>query len=472
MSGRPNVVLVVIDTARADHFGPYGGRARTPAFDELADAGVLVRGARASAPWTVPSHGTIFSGLLPDEHRVDGRAARSSERRLTSLGPVIERNADRWLPEVFRRAGYDTAAISANVWITREMGFDLGFDSFTQVGLAAIAPRGAAPRGRLRDRVPRAALDRGKHALRYGAELLRGRDFGAEAALGVARKLASAARKSGTRPFFWFLNVMEAHAPYLPPSAYLPSWGPDRLIAPSVVHRYLEERSVLSYNVGRGTLPSRAERVLRRLYAGEISYADAFVGELVDVLRPMLDETLLVVTSDHGEHLGEFHRLGHQLALDAALLDVPLVLRGPGQETARAGAVFSLRGLPAVIAGAVGLRSHPWEPPPDVAISRYESGWEQVRRAPDLASALRLTDAERTLLRSPMAGATDGRTTLTVSDAGEQLDGDPAGADRLRSALNLEEARAATSRAAADDEGLPPQEEAEIEARLRELGYL
>jgi arylsulfatase A-like enzyme len=471
MSGRPNVVLVVIDTARADHFGPYGGRARTPAFDELAGAGTLVRGARASAPWTVPSHGTIFSGLLPDEHRVDGGAARSSERRLTSLRPAIERNADRWLPEVFRRAGYATAAISANVWITREMGFDLGFDSFTQVGLAAIAPRGAAPRGRFRDRIPRAALERGKHALRYGTELLRGRDFGAEAALGVARELASAARKPGRRPLFWFVNVMEAHAPYLPPSAYLPSW-PDRMMAPSVVHRYLEERSVLSYNVGRGTLPAGAERMLRRLYAGEISYADAFVGELVDVLRPMLDDTFLVVTSDHGEHLGESHRLGHQLALDAALLDVPLVLRGPGQETVRTGAVFSLQGLPAAIADAAGLESHPWERSADVAISRYESGWEQVRRAPELASVLRLTDAERALLRSPMACATDGRTTLTVSDAGEQLDGDPAGADRLRSVLVREETNAAGSRAAAKDAGLPPEEEAEIEARLRELGYL
>src|SRR5205085_5046770 len=159
-----------IDTARADHFGPYGGGARTTAFDELAAAGTLVRGARASASWTVPSHGSIFSGLLPGEHGVDGRAARSSERRLTSLRPAIERNAARWLPEVFRKAGYETAAISANVWITREMGFDLGFDMFTQVGLAGIAPRGGARRARPRDALPRAVLDSGRHVARYGRE--------------------------------------------------------------------------------------------------------------------------------------------------------------------------------------------------------------------------------------------------------------------------------------------------------------
>ena len=466
-SSRPNVLLLVIDTARADHFGPYGGGARTPAFDELAATGTLVRGARASAPWTVPSHGSIFSGLLPGEHGVDGRAARSSERRLTSLRPAIERNAARWLPEVFRRAGYETAAISANVWITQEMGFDLGFDTFTQVGLAAISPRGGARPKRFRDAVPRAVLERGKHAARYGKELLHGRDFGAEAALRAARGLASGARK----PFFWFLNLMEPHAPYLPPSAYLPSWGPDRLVAPSVVHQYLEERSVLSYNLGRGTLPRGAERILRRLYAGEISYADAFVGRLVEMLGGMLDDTLLVVTSDHGEHLGEGHRLGHQLALDGALLDVPLVLRGPGQETARTGPVFALQGLPWLIADAVGLRDHPWEPAPDIAVSTYESGWEQIRRAPELAEGLRLTEAERALLRSPMASATDGRATLTVSNAGERIEGDAAAADRLREALRREPP-ANRSDEAHVQEGVPPEEEAEIEARLRDLGYL
>src|SRR5204863_6614265 len=180
------------------------------------------------------------------------------------------------------------------------------------------------------------------------------------------------------------------HAPYLPPSAHLPSWGPGRLVAPSVVHRYLDERSVLSYNLGRGTLPRAAERILRRLYAGEISYADGFVGRLVDILGGMLDDTLLVVTSDHGEHLGEGHRLGHQLALDGTLLDVPLVLRGPGQERAPSGRdergqVFALHGLPSLIAEAVGLPGHPWESPPEIAVSGYESGWEQIRRAPELA---------------------------------------------------------------------------------------
>jgi hypothetical protein len=270
---------------------------------------------------------------------------------------------------------------------------------------------------------------------------------------------------------------MEPHAPYLPPSPYLPSWGTDRLLAPSVVHRYLQERAVLSYNLGRGTLPRSAGRILRRLYAGEISYADAFVGRLVEMLDGMLDDTLVVVTSDHGEHLGEDHLLGHQLALDGALLDVPLVLRGPGQAPTSSAPVFALQGLPALIADAVGLRGHPWEPSPEIAVARYESGWEQVRRAPDLADELRLTDAERVVLRSPMASASDGRTTLTLSATGERIEGDPGGAERLRAALAREEdGRPEGTAPAADDarpdDRVPLEEEAEIEARLQELGYL
>jgi arylsulfatase A-like enzyme len=426
--------------------------------------GALTRGARANAPWTVPSHGSIFSGLLPNAHGVTGRTARSSDRRLTSLRPAIERLSDRWLPEVFHRAGFETTAISANVWITREMGFDVGFDRFVPVGMAAIAPRGGPANRRLRDALPRPARDAAKNLLRYGKEAIRGRDFGANAAVSAARDLLKEAR----RPFFWFVNVMEAHAPYLPPARFLPRWGPERLLAPSVVHRYLNERFVFSHNLGRGTLPSRAAVILRELYAGGISYTDDFLRRFVEVLEPALEETVLVVTSDHGEHLGERHLLGHQLALDDELLNVPLVALGPGVPRESTASVFPLNGLPAMLASAAGLRRpHPWEEPGMIAVARYESGWEQIRRAPELVDDLRLTSEELARLRSPMVSATDGITTLTVSAAGETLDGDPSAVDRLRAA--------AAPSGGQDDQpadGTTPEEEAEIEERLRSLGYL
>jgi arylsulfatase A-like enzyme len=400
---------------------------------------------------------------LPDAHGVTGRAVRSSERRLTSLRPAIERISDRWVPEVFRRAGYETAAISANVWVTREMGFDVGFDRFVPVGLAAIAPRGGSANRRVRDALPRAVRDAGKNLLRYGKETVRGRDFGADAAVRAARDLL----KESRRPFFWFVNVMEAHAPYLPPARFLPRWRADRLVAPAIVHRYLDERFVLSHNLGRGTLPSRAAGILRELYAGEISYADEFLRRFVHILEPVLGDTVLVVTSDHGEHLGERHLLGHQLALDDELLNVPLVALGPGVPRESKAKVFPLNGLPWMLASAAGLEPHPWAEPGEIAVARYESAWEQIRRAPDLAVDLRLSPEELVRLHSPMACATDGTTTLTVSAAGEKVEGDPSALERLRAAV-------APSGGPEElpSEGVTPDEEAEIEERLRSLGYL
>jgi hypothetical protein len=282
--------------------------------------------------------------------------------------------------------------------------------------------------------------------------------------VGAARELLREAR----RPFFWFVNVMEPHAPYLPPRRHLPSWGPDRLVAPSVVHRFLKDRFVLSYNLGRGALPGSAARILRKLYAGEISYTDEFLREFLEVLEPREEDTLVVVTSDHGEHLGERHRLGHQLALDDELLDVPFAARGPGAPQPGTAPVFPLNGVPKLLADGAGLARHPWSAAGDVAIAEYESGWEQIRSAPQLAGELHLSVEERAILHSPMVSATDGFTTLTVSASGERVEGDPAGLERLRSAIEA----GGGARRPEGGEGVSPEEEAEIEERLRQLGYL
>src|SRR5207237_5400099 len=120
---RPNVVLVVLDTARADHVDL---RVDT-AFNQLARRGRRFAHAIAPAPWTLPSHASIFSGLRPSWHGVTGRlvlargGARSPRSRIQAL-------ADTWLPEILRRRGYATFAASANPWVGREIGLTMGFE--------------------------------------------------------------------------------------------------------------------------------------------------------------------------------------------------------------------------------------------------------------------------------------------------------------------------------------------------------
>jgi arylsulfatase A-like enzyme len=481
---RPNVLLVVLDTARADHFGALGGKLHTPGFDSVADRGRAVV-AISTSPWTVPSHASMFTGLLPFDHGVTGAAAVTPDRRLASLRPAIEANRERWLPGVLRAAGYRTVGISANVWITREMGFDLGFEEFHPVGMARVTPRGAEPdhHWRLRDMAPEGLRVRAKRAARYLRDARRGRDFGSREALRVVGEIAGG--PDDGRPWFLFVNVMEAHAPYLPPAGFGELAPRDRLRGPAVNHRYLGDTYVAAYNVGAtDDLLKEDLRLLRRLYAAEIEYVDTFLSGALEALDAQLDRTLVVVTADHGENLGEDHRLGHVAALDDRLVQVPLAAAGPGAP-ALGSRVTSLDELPRVIASAAGIADHPYGRPDngEVAVAQYESAWNHLRRASEVTQRYPLTDEQQRALRSPAVLATDGRVWLVRTRSEERVwtsvgeesqpDGSRATDGSLRHLREaLDRAGAEPAGRVAPAAGVSPEEEAEIESRLHELGYL
>ena len=466
MTDRPNVLLIVMDTARADGFGAHGGATPTPAFDALAERGRAVPRALSAANWTAPSHASMFSGLHPFEHGVTGAAAVTSQGRLASFRPAVERHADRWLPEVMRRSGYETIAVSANVWITEPMGFDFGFDRFVPIGAARAVPRGAASPRRGRQALPPRLRRAVKRARRATFDYRRGRDQGAVQAL---RALGTLAAERRDRPFFCFVNVMETHAPYLPPRSFNPLRGWRRYAA-TAADRYQGSDFMLAYNLGAADAPGWAIEALRSLYAGEVRYVDRFLGLLMDRLQTVLDRTLVIVTSDHGENLGEDHRLGHQLFLDERLLHVPFAVAGPGAEVWPDRGVYSTAGLPRSIATAAGLEDAPWEARDGVAIAQYESGWKQLRNARRVVAGLDLTTAQRHRLTTTLELATDGRATLLREDRSERLEGDAPAEAGLRAALDAAAGRGPA--AVAPAEGVTPEEEEEIEERLRDLGYL
>jgi arylsulfatase A-like enzyme len=466
---RPNVLLVVLDTARADHFGPWGGRARTPAFDAFAAKGAVVSNARAAAPWTVPSHASMFSGLPPFVHGVTGGAARGSDGGLVSLAPVIGTHSDRWLPEVMRRSGYRTFAISANVWVTPQMGFDLGFDAFHPVGVARVAPRGgtpARPTG-VKGLIPAVARERLKGPARHFADARTGRDFGLQAALSFLR--SEAWRGEDDVPFFGFVNIMECHAPYVPPDAFNTLTGIARLRAPAYARRFLLDAHATAYNVGAAEVPKDAITAFRSLYAAEVAYADTFVAGVVRHLAAegLTEDTLVMVTSDHGENLGDDHLLGHQLSLDARLLHVPLAMSGPGTPAEPQATAWSTTGIPQLIAGATGVDG-PWAEPGAIAVSQYEGGRRQIRHAARAEARYRFTDTQRARLDAEMELATDGTATLMRDHLGEHRAGPAEAMPALAEALD-----AARGPGPADTgPGYRPEEEAEIEAHLEQLGYL
>lgn len=228
----------------------------------------------------------------------------------------------------------------------------------------------------------------------------------------------------------------------------------------------------VAYNAGAAEIPDDAMSTFRELYAGEIAHTDRFLERTLETLETngVLGDTLVVVTSDHGENLGEDHLVGHQASLDDRLLHVPLVFVGPGAEhVPDSSGVFPMTGVPWVLARAAGLNG-PWEPPGAVAVSQLRSG-TLGRVLEGAVDRFHLTDAHRAKLRRSIEQATDGTTTVTLDSLGlDRVDGPASGAPALRRAI---EAARGEERDPLPEEGFAsPQEQAEIEAHLAELGYI
>lgn len=463
----PNIVLVVLDTARADSFEPYGApRGATPAFRGLADAGHAAPAMHAASSWTLPSHAAMFTGLTPRRAGL----VRAPSRTPPSCKPAMERLRPRLLPEVLRRAGYETRAVSANLWISAQTGFDTGFDEFVSIRSyrnAAMIKPGRA------------------NALRWAWQALRCLDddgaTGADAAL--ARFLAG----TGRQPFFWFVNLIECHTPYLPPSPYTPRNPVLRLRAGRAARRYQHLDGVWRTNLG-GLEVSEEDRVLmREQYDRSIRLLDDWLARLQQRLDDAgrLADTILVVTSDHGENFGENGLYGHAFSLDQRLTRVPFVAAGPGAPVLDRTA--SLVELPRLLAEAAGIERHPWHDSvlrDGVAVSQLDEaglpGDPRTRLAFDLLG-LAEHDPRAALLTRRQTAATDGRWKLValgddvraydlVADPGEEVSLDPALAPAtIHAALaRATEPQAPSPDGEGDDAPLHP----DLEERMRLLGYL
>lgn len=256
-SSRPNLLLISIDTTRADHLGAYGyERAHTPSIDALAAEGFLFRRHLTPVPLTLPSHTSLMTGRFPPTHTVHDN------------GTFIVPETEQTLAEVLRQEGYRTSAFVGAFPLAAQFGLDQGFDLYEDTFHASEADR------------QRQMQDIFFDERRAGAVV--------DAAISYHEE-----RKAG--PFFTFLHVFDPHQPQMPPAPY-----------------DIEYRD--------------------RPYDGEIAYVDAQLGRFFDFLkeRGEWDNTLVVLTADHGEGLGEHGELTHAILLHQATLHIPLILRGPG----------------------------------------------------------------------------------------------------------------------------------------------
>lgn len=278
------VVFVVMDTVRADHLGVYGyERPTTPRLASLAETATLYTGAQAVAPWTLPSHASMFTGLYPFEH---GAHTRGTPDEVVPAGALADSHTT--LAEVLREEGFRTGAFVANrAYLARRWGLNQGFDTYRV------------------ERLP---------------------------AAGITERALEWIDEAQASPFFLFLNYMDAHTPYScePRAGFGETGGPARARS---VHEELTQLVLAEERDAPADL--RAEHVAQ--YDTAIANLDEALGELVDGLREreLLDDALVVITSDHGEYFGEKHLIGHGVDVYQGALRIPLIVKEPGQSAAR-----------------------------------------------------------------------------------------------------------------------------------------
>jgi arylsulfatase A-like enzyme len=319
----PNVLLVVLDTVRAKSLSLYGYlRDTSPNLERLAQSGVRFDRAIATAPWTLPTHASMFTGRYPYEMGFDWLHPMPSE-------PLT-------LAEALTAEGYATAGFVANLtFCTREFGLDRGFMRYEAGTVDAEAIMTAPQVGHLlgRNEALRARLTGGDQPARKRGDA-------------VTRSFLDWQARQGQRPFFAFLNYFDAHDPYLPPEEF--------------AVRYAGKRPIGNFDYLKAEELSPEEiQQLSDAYDGAIAFLDYQLGVLLRELeqRSVLDRTVVVVTSDHGEQFGEHGLMSHLNSLYLPLLHVPLVVSMPGRTPAgtRVVAPVSLRDLPSTVMDLAGL---------------------------------------------------------------------------------------------------------------------
>lgn len=339
-SAGANVLIVVMDTVRADHFSSLGyGRSTTPNLDRLAAGGVLFENAMSTSSWTLPAHASILTGRFPFEH-----------------GAEVKRYDGRYptLPEAFRARGYRTAAFSANTYyFAPPNGLGAGFQHFDGVFT------------NLGDTVMRTLYGRN---LMMAFESLTHSDLpGRKHAELVNARFLDWLKEDSSRPFFVVLNYFDAHDPYLPPSPFR--------------SRFSERPDVGGVLNGWGDREAlkRASDVKdeQEAYDGGIAYEDDSIGRLVATLKDggLANNTLLVVVSDHGEFFGEHGLYLHKNALFMEGIHVPLLLSWPGHLPAgvRVPNPVSIAALPATVMTLLPGQDHIQFPGPPLNSLWYDS---------------------------------------------------------------------------------------------------
>ncbi len=347
----PDVIVLVWDTTRADHLSLYGyARPTTPNLEALGRESVVFEQARSPGIWTLPSHASLFTGRWPESHG-------ASERWMWLDGHF------HTMAEHFSAAGYTTLSVAANALLCNETNLVQGFDTTVTTWRGAVAP--LARQATLAKVLPQDASNElapgwvppthGAHNAEWQRAV-----FKDAAPVLTERLLGWIDRQEA--PYFAFVNLMEAHTPRVPTMASrqrVLADDPDLVplgFATNAAHIRLH-----FYNFGKQDYTERELEAIRGVYDAALRDLDDALGTLVEGLRARgrLDRTVIVVTADHGENLGDRHRFNHRFDLGDSLARVPLVVHAPGLSPRRVTTPVSTLDVFPTVARLAGLPAPP-----------------------------------------------------------------------------------------------------------------
>ncbi|RQG97190.1 sulfatase [Natrarchaeobius chitinivorans] len=322
MSNSPDVLFLMLDSLRKDRVSTYEhDRETTPALSTLATYATTYENAFTPAPWTLPSHASMFTGSFPSEHGVTNGFSDGMSR----LEP-----SQSTLAEELSAEGYRTAGFSNNPWVGQLSGLDRGFDEFVEWDLEISSEMDDGIHTRRDERYSKYHSILGK-AARQPVFLLKRRFFTDSLVDRANRWLTRQAENP--EPTFTFINLMEAHSPYFPPKRAFEELG---LEVPGPLEPRILNTKLLAYVMGKTDLDAETRRRVMEYYDASVRYQDSKVEQLLGLLQTegLFDDTLVIVCADHGKTLGDYPRDENPPHyLRDINLNVPLWIKRPGQST-------------------------------------------------------------------------------------------------------------------------------------------
>lgn len=323
---KPNCIIIVLDTARAQNFSIYGyERITTPFLNELSKESMIFENCYSTSPWTLPSHASIFTGLYSSEHGIHGGNFYMNSYNYDNL------------PEILKKVGYETSLFSSNLWISDEFGFNRGMkhlfkgwqfydqDSDLKRNLRLNLNNEEKIKSVIMQFLQGNILKNFVNAI-YGKFIFRNHTFGSDNLNNKIGKWLKQRNKE--RPFFMFINYLDCHLPYLPPKSLR-----FKFIEDNITWKQLCKinQNAMNYHMGITEMSDEKFYYLRALYDSEIYYSDYLVKQIFDLIVDLniIDNTIFIVTSDHGDNIGEHNLMSHKFSLHNTLIKVPLLIRYP-----------------------------------------------------------------------------------------------------------------------------------------------